>query len=342
MSPFRIAVSFFDKRQIKALKDAGASELYCGFVDAQADALWPQELYLINRRSKGANFESYNDIKEAFAEAHRLGMPVYVAFNGNYTEEQYPWILKSIDAISVLDGFTGLIVADIGLLLALSQRNYTKAICISTGGTVFNNQTIDFYQSLNAHRVVLDRQLTVKEIKQIVNRQNCSLDFEMFIFHSGCLFVDGFCSLLHCMDAGESVAVNKKVQLVRRYFVGSDYYGGCQQIHAALKSKAYTVKSKMQKTKYIKQLQYKNINYPYGCNLCRLYDLKDSGNITLKIVGRGESRIATVNAVAHAISLLSKGHISRTEYVRQSKEIFFHLAHKKCTDFNCYCPETIV
>ena len=55
-------------------------------------------------------------------------MPVYVTFNGKYTDEQYLWLIKAIGAISALKGFSGLIVADVAMLLALSRMKYNKAI----------------------------------------------------------------------------------------------------------------------------------------------------------------------------------------------------------------------
>ena len=168
-------------------------------------------------------------------------MSVYVTFNGKYTDEQYLWLIKAIGAISALKGFSGLIVADVAMLLALSRMKYNKAICVSTGGTIFNSNTVDFHYALNATRVVLDRQLTVKEITEIVKRKSTPMEYEIFVFHSGCMFIDGYCTLFHCQDSGTHVALNNNTKIVPRHYVESSHYNGCQQIHDALNNDSLMV-----------------------------------------------------------------------------------------------------
>jgi collagenase-like PrtC family protease len=72
--------------------------------------------------------------------------------------------LDTVNKVSRLDGVRGIIVNDIALLLILREKKYSKDIVISTGGTTFNADTVRFYKSLGAKRIILDRQLSVRTL----------------------------------------------------------------------------------------------------------------------------------------------------------------------------------
>jgi len=216
MKAFRIAVPFVSKEEIEPLRKAGADELYCGYVDEESERLWPIFFHSINRRGKGASFEDFATFKDALKEADRYSLPVYVTMNWHYTPEQYPWLIKTIEKISKLRGVKGLIITDIGLLLTLRKIGYEKEIHISTGGTCFNSNTADFFSSLGASRIILDRQLTAKETIDLISQKRSKIDVEIFVFYTACLFIDGYCNFFHCGGALQNIKVNKDIFEVNR------------------------------------------------------------------------------------------------------------------------------
>ncbi len=165
---FRILAPFTHIEDVKILKNAGVDELYCSYVTEELTEKWPLAFNILNRRGEGQSFENYEIFKKAAEQANKYNLPVYVAINGLYTPEQYPLLLDLVKKIECLEGVKGIIVADLGFLLTLKKNKFKKEIHISTGGTCFNSNTVDFYQNLGANRIILPRQLTSSEIENIV------------------------------------------------------------------------------------------------------------------------------------------------------------------------------
>lgn len=319
MADLRITAPFTAAEDVKKFKKAGAGELYCGFTDKTSERSWPAAFHVINHRGGGGSFTDPGAIREALAEARREKLPVFVTFNSFYTKEQYPWVLAAVEKVSGMRGCAGIITADIALMLTLRRMGYDKDICVSTGGTAFNARTVEFFSSLGASRVILDRQLSGAEIAAIAERCEGKIDLEIFVFHGGCMFVDGYCMFFHCKDDGERTALGPGAELVSRYYVPSENHGGCSKLDEILGQKTSHEKDK----------------YPYGCNLCALHGLKGR-LLTLKVVGRGEDRLETVRQIAELVRRADA--LSRARYVREAKKVFSALSGRTCNGFRCYFP----
>ena len=123
---FRILAPFTHVEDVKLLKDAGADELYCGYVTKKLTDRWPLSFNILNRRGEGQSFENYYAFKEATEQAARYDLPVYVTINGLYTPEQYPLLTELTEQVECLDGVKGIIVADLGFLLTLRKNDFKK------------------------------------------------------------------------------------------------------------------------------------------------------------------------------------------------------------------------
>ena len=215
---FRILAPFTNIAEIGPLKEAGADELYCGYVNDELTKKWPSAFHILNRRGEGASFENHEVFKTAVRTAEKNNLAVYVTLNGLYTPEQYPLLHKLVKSIDCLEGIKGFIVADIGFLLSLKKNNFKKEIHISTGGTCFNSHTAKFFEALGAKRIVLDRALTSHEITDIITRSEAKIDFEIFIMGEPCGgFIDGFCAFFHCLENVKTVRIAKNVFLRPMY-----------------------------------------------------------------------------------------------------------------------------
>ena len=340
---FRIAAPFHTKDAIKSLKEAGADELYCGYVGRELSEKWPLAFNILNRRGEGHSFEDYDHFREATETARTHGMPVHVTLNGLYTPEQYPLLYKLAKSIDQLEGVQGLIVADVGFLLFLKRHHFKTEIHMSTGGTCFNASTLKFYENLGVKRVILDRQLTSEEIKAMMARSNTKSDIEVFIVNEPCGgFIDGFCTFSHCLENGEKTKISKNVLLYEAYNVeqhpkGCDFYKrACVGEHCEKIDAATLRKMRMRPKSSFVDLK------SLGCGVCGLYDLKNFPVKSLKIVGRGVSEAHTVQSIkfiAEVLRCLFQQGVTRKNYRKKCKKLCFEImlqSKRLCTKKDCY------
>jgi collagenase-like PrtC family protease len=342
---FRILAPFGHIEEVKLLKKAGADELYCGYVTEELMKKWPLAFHIINRRGEGQSFENYETFRNAVEESNRYELPVYVTINGLYTPEQYPLLLTLAKKVECLQGVEGVIIADLGLLLALKKHRFSKEIHISTGGTCFNSNTADFYQSLGAKRIILDRQLTAYEIEKLITGIKSKIDIEIFIINEGCGgFIDGFCTFFHCSEkqpTGEE-RIRKDVFLHPSYNTeqvtkGCVFYFGEM---AKGNFKMFSTTSYKEKRNNLRFQSRKD--HLVGCRICDLYDLKNYPIKSLKIVGRGVDSKYTaksVRIVSKMVSYSARNVVSKKEYRHKCKDLFSKIVLKNehpCTKFHCY------
>ena len=75
------------------------AELIAGFLDKSVNGKYPIAFNILNRRGEDANFTDWTDFKKAVSSAEKNKLPVYITFNGIYTEKQYKLITETIKKI---------------------------------------------------------------------------------------------------------------------------------------------------------------------------------------------------------------------------------------------------
>lgn len=339
-SHFRILAPFTHIEDIKLLKNAGADELYCGYVNEELTKRWPLAFNVLNRRGENSSFENYVIFKKAVEQAEKNSLPVYVTVNGLYTPEQYPFLLELISTIERLRGVRGIIVADLGLLLTIKKNNFKKEIHMSTGGNVFNSQTVDFYSNLGANRVILDRQLTANEIEDTVSKMKSKIDIEIFIIAEGCGgFIDGFCTFFHCLEKAHRTKVGKGVFLLPQYNIEQESRG-CNFHKGLLSAGRFKAFSSATYQEYNRSLRYQpHIVQRIGCRICDLYKLYHYPIKGLKIIGRGLPRARQVELISKVRSWLEHRDMSERGYKEKCKSLVSRTFLKnglRCSKFDCY------
>ncbi len=338
---FRILAPFVDVRQVDPLKNAGADELFCGFVDEESERRWPSIYATINRRCRGASFEGYPAFTRAVNRARQRGLPVYVTMNGLYTPEQYPWVLKTIGRISQMAGVKGIIVADLGLLLELRRLKYAKQVHLSTGGSVFNPLSVEFFLSLGVSRVVLDRQLTVEEMSQVIADNGNRVCFELFIIRSSCPFIDSYCTFLHTCGIARQTPLDANRTIVH---ASKPVPLGCVYVNSLLdhrRFQAFSIDGKRMRYRH----RFDRINAQLkGCNLCALpalHALRLKYPVVLKVLERGLQVTRLVRIVRQAADLVEAGALDRQQYRQRAKNLFTRFYGVPCNEMNCYCPPSL-
>lgn len=342
-SHYRILAPFTSVEHVGILKNAGADELYCGYVNEESAKRWPLAFGVLNRRGEGQSFESYKIFKEAVAEAQKCDLPVYVTVNGLYTPEQYPYLFDLLSMITSLQGVKGIIVTDLGLLLTLKKNDFKKEIHISTGATIFNSHAVDFYGDMGAERVVLDRQLTADEIADVVSQATSKIDVEIFVISAGCGgFIDGFCTFFHCFEIEQKTRIGKKTFLGALHNTNQENRG-CLFHKQKLESGDFKFFSAVTYKEEKRNLSYqRHKDELVGCRICDLYKLNKYRIRCLKIVGRGGAAAdiaKKVRLIYDVRSWLEKPGISEIEYRRKCKDKFskVYLGNRRhCSKFDCY------
>ncbi|MCX5795272.1 MAG: U32 family peptidase [Elusimicrobia bacterium] len=174
---------------------AGADEIYCGVFPADWKRRYTNIVSPNRREWTCASLPSYDDLKQVVAIAHARGARVLFTLNALYTEPQQALVREQVVAARAA-GADALIVADLGLLLALRAERPALELHLSTGGTVFNSESAKFFASLGVARITVPRHVQPPELAAMI-RQCPGLQFEVFILNSGCKNIDGFCTFLH-------------------------------------------------------------------------------------------------------------------------------------------------
>jgi len=140
-------------------------------------------------RANAKNF-SNEEIKEAVNYAHNLNKKVYVAINIVFHDEDFEGLedyLLKLDSY----GVDGIIVSDISVMNLWKKLNLKLELHVSTQASILNKDTALFYKELGAQRIVLAREASEEDIKEIKAYTN--LDIETFIHGAMCTSISGRC-----------------------------------------------------------------------------------------------------------------------------------------------------
>ncbi len=144
-------------------------------------------------RAAAQNF-SNRELSEAIDYAHSIGKRVYVAINvmpRGYEYKELRAYLRSLKK----NPPDALIVADIGVFYEVKEILPDIEIHISTQASVCSAAACTAWYKLGAKRVVLARELTIDEVKEIRRNTPKRLELEAFVHGSMCVSYSGRCLL---------------------------------------------------------------------------------------------------------------------------------------------------
>lgn len=144
-------------------------------------------------RAAAGNF-SIEELKEAVAFAHNAKKKVYVTVNVMAREYEFAALREYLYSLSDVAP-DALIVGDLGVLCTAREILPHIPIHISTQASSVNAKSIDAWRRLGASRVVLARELTLSEIKEIRRNITAEVELEAFVHGSMCVSYSGRCLL---------------------------------------------------------------------------------------------------------------------------------------------------
>ncbi|QDR80821.1 peptidase U32 family protein [Sporomusa termitida] len=131
-----------------------------------------------------------DDMRQGIAFAHRLGKKAYITINifpHNDDLAALPDYIRDVAAMAA----DAIIVSDLGVYRIARQAAPGLPIHISTQANCTNWATAQFWQELGAARIVLARELSLREIGLI--RQKVNVELEAFVHGAMCMSYSGRC-----------------------------------------------------------------------------------------------------------------------------------------------------
>lgn len=142
-------------------------------------------------RANAKNF-SVDEIKEACEYAHNLGKKVYVTVNIVFHNEDTLGITNYLKDLSMAN-VDAIIVSDPFIIDIINKNNIDLKVHISTQASTLNVETVKFWRKLGVERVVLARELSKEEVKEIIDKTG--MEIETFVHGAMCSSYSGRCVL---------------------------------------------------------------------------------------------------------------------------------------------------
>ena len=173
------------------LAPAGSFEKLKYALEFRADAVYAG-LPDFSLRARINKFDK-KQIIEAIRYTHNRDKKIYVTIN-IFAHNQHLDILKKHLLIYKKDLPDAFIVSDIGVVEIIKKILPNAKIHLSTQANTTNWQTAKFWQKQGVERIILARELTIKEIKEI-HKKVPKLELEYFVHGAMCLSYSGRCLL---------------------------------------------------------------------------------------------------------------------------------------------------
>lgn len=153
-------------------------------------------------RAFAGNFDR-EGLAHAVELAHGKGVQVHVTCNTmarNAEVDRLPEYLEYLDHI----GADAVIAADVGVLALCKRHAPHMQIHVSTQAGVTNYQMARAWYDLGASRVILARELSLDEIRELRSRTPKELEIEAFVHGAMCVSYSGRCLLSNYMTGRDA------------------------------------------------------------------------------------------------------------------------------------------
>ena len=170
------------------LAPAGNYEKLVTALHYGADAVY-MGLSGFSLRAKADNFTE-DELRQAVAFVRSRGRKVYITINIFPHNKDIPLIKEHLTMLKEISP-DALIISDIGVFEMASEITPRIPLHVSTQANITNYSAAKFWEKLGAKRLVLSRELSIEEIRDIRNR--VSLELECFVHGSVCISYSGRC-----------------------------------------------------------------------------------------------------------------------------------------------------
>jgi putative protease len=187
--------------RVELLAPAGDLEKLKMAIIYGADAVYlGGEAFGLRKASKNFTLE---DIEKAVEFAHERDRKVYVTLNIVPHDEDLKGLDEYVKSLNDI-GIDAVIVSDPGIFNIVRSVAKDLPIHLSTQASVTNFETIMFWYNLGIKRIVLARELTLDEIRDISKKAPNDLELETFVHGAMCMSYSGRCLLSSYMTGRDA------------------------------------------------------------------------------------------------------------------------------------------
>ena len=188
-------------KKYEVLSPAGDPECLVSAVNFGADAV-----YLAGQqfgmRTASKNFDNDN-LAKGIEYAHSKGVKVYITCNTLPRSSELAALPEFLQTAQSL-GADAFIIADIGVMELAKKYAPNAEIHISTQAGIVNYATANAFYNMGAKRVVLARELSIPEIKEIRKNIPDDLEIEVFVHGAMCVSFSGRCLISSYMTGRDA------------------------------------------------------------------------------------------------------------------------------------------
>lgn len=260
---------------MELLAPAGDKQKLIMAIEYGADAVYLASTRF-GLRTFAGNFDM-EELKWAVEYAHSKNVKVYITVNIIPHEsdlKELPDYIKYLESINV----DAVICADLGVISMVRRIAPNLVVHVSTQANITNSESAMVYVDMGVKRLILAREMTLDEIKELRSKIPAEVELEAFCHGAMCISYSGRC-LLSNFFTGRDANRGACVQACRWNYV----------IREINKDQEYPIEEDSHGS-YI-------LNSKDMCMIDHLDKLRDAGVVSLKIEGRMKTEYYVANIV---------------------------------------------
>ena len=176
-------------RQLELLAPARDLQIGIAAIDCGADAVYIAGPRFGARQAAGNEIDQ---IRQLCNYAHKFGVRIFVTLNTILYDDELEGAWEQMLAVQEA-GADAIIVQDLALVAMARDRGYGLPLHASTQCAIQTPEQAAFLESLGFSRLILERELSLEQIRAIRNAVTCELEF--FVHGALCVCYSGQCYL---------------------------------------------------------------------------------------------------------------------------------------------------
>ena len=153
-------------------------------------------------RAFSENFDN-DELKHYIEYAHKLGRKAYITVNIQAHNSDFDGLADYIKYLEQI-GADAIIVSDAGILTLARQVAPNLTVHISTQASASNKYAAKFWADAGAKRIILARELSLTEIREIRDFLPDEIELEAFVHGAMCISYSGRCLLSNYLTGRDS------------------------------------------------------------------------------------------------------------------------------------------
>ena len=153
-------------------------------------------------RAFAGNF-SAEEMEKAVKIAHSQNKKVHVTLNIIAKDKDFEGLEEYLQFLQKI-GVDAVIVADIGILTFIREKAPKLNVHVSTQANIINSYSAKLMASLGVKRLILARELTLEEVKEIRKNTPKEIEIEVFVHGAMCMAYSGRCLLSNYLTGRDS------------------------------------------------------------------------------------------------------------------------------------------